>query len=108
MDDAKAKLEQGRAERQKELEAIGAAFADVPLEELEARLARISAAGPQGANEELTRTLDQERAERQRILAALREPFHGVSAEEIEREAAKAIAEVRAERRARRGNAESG
>ncbi len=46
--------------------------------------------------------LDVQRAERQQVLEAMREPFRDVSAEEIEREAAKAIAEVRAERRAAR------
>jgi prevent-host-death family protein len=46
--------------------------------------------------------LDQERAERWQLLEAMREPFRGVPTEEIDREAAKAIAEVRAERRAAR------
>ena len=52
-----AQLEQGKAERRRSLEAIGAAFADVPLEEIEAQLARISAEGPQVADEEPTRKL---------------------------------------------------
>ena len=46
--------------------------------------------------------LDDERAERWRLLESMREPFRGVPPEEIEREAAKAIAEVRAARRAAR------
>lgn len=46
--------------------------------------------------------LDEQRAERRRIVDAMREPFRGVPPEEIEREAAKAIADVRAERRAER------
>jgi hypothetical protein len=49
--------------------------------------------------------LDEERAERWQILEAMRAPFRGVPTEEIEREAAKAIAEVRAERRAAREKA---
>jgi PHD/YefM family antitoxin component YafN of YafNO toxin-antitoxin module len=49
--------------------------------------------------------LDEERAERWQILEAMRAPFRGVPTEEIEREAAKAIAEVRAERRATREKA---
>ena len=44
--------------------------------------------------------LDEQRDERRQILATLRAPFRGVPTEEIEREAAKAIGEVRAERRA--------
>jgi len=46
--------------------------------------------------------LDEEDAEAKAVLEAMRAPFRGVSSEEIEREAAKAIAEVRAERRAAR------
>jgi prevent-host-death family protein len=46
--------------------------------------------------------LDEERAERRRVLEAMRAPFRGIPFEEIEREADKAIAEVRAERRAER------
>ncbi len=46
--------------------------------------------------------LDEEDAEARAVLEAMRAPFRGVSAEEIETEAAKAIAEVRAERRAAR------
>lgn len=46
--------------------------------------------------------LDEQRDERWQVLEAMRAPFRGVPAEEIEREAAKAIAEVRAERRAER------
>src|SRR4051812_307628 len=41
--------------------------------------------------------LDEQRAERWQILEAMRAPFREVPAEEIEREAAKAIAEIRAE-----------
>jgi hypothetical protein len=50
-------------------------------------------------------SLDKERAERWQILEAMRAPFRRVPTEEIEREAAKAIAEVRAERRAAREKA---
>jgi hypothetical protein len=50
-------------------------------------------------------SLDEQRAERWQILEAMRAPFRGVPIEEIEREAAKAIAEVRAERRAAREKA---
>ncbi len=46
--------------------------------------------------------LDVERAEVGRVLAAMRAPFEGVPVEEIEREGAKAVAEVKAERAARR------
>ncbi len=46
--------------------------------------------------------LDEQRDERWQVLKAMRAPFLGVPAEEIEREAAKAIAEVRAERRTER------
>lgn len=51
------RLEQGKAVRRKALEAIGAAFADVPLEEIEAQLARIAAEGPQVAENEPARKL---------------------------------------------------
>ncbi len=49
--------------------------------------------------------LDEERAERWRVLEAMRAPFRGIPFEEIERETAKAIAEIRAERRAEREEA---
>ena len=51
--------------------------------------------------ERLTR-IDEEDREAWATLEAMRAPFRGVPSEEIEREAAKAIAEVRAERRAAR------
>lgn len=44
--------------------------------------------------------LDRQRDERHRVLEAMRAPFRDVPPEEIEREAAKAVAEVRAQRRA--------
>lgn len=88
-----ARWEREKAERWKAIEAIGAAFADVPLEELEAQINRIMTEGPQ---------LDEERGRRRRVLDAMREPFRGVAFEEIERETAKAVAEVRAEMRAER------
>ena len=46
--------------------------------------------------------MDAQDREAWAVLEAMREPFRGVPPEEIEREAAKAIAEVRAERRAAR------
>lgn len=49
--------------------------------------------------------LDRDRAERWRVLEAMRAPFRGVPTEELEREAAKAVAEVRAEMRAERAAA---
>jgi prevent-host-death family protein len=45
---------------------------------------------------------DEEDREAWAVLESMRAPFKDVSSEEIEREAAKAIAEVRAERRAAR------
>ena len=44
--------------------------------------------------------LDEERAERFKVIDEMREAFKDVPAEEIEREAARSLAEVRAERRA--------
>jgi prevent-host-death family protein len=44
--------------------------------------------------------LDQERAERFKVLEEFGEAFKDVPAEELEREVARALAEVRAERRA--------
>jgi prevent-host-death family protein len=49
--------------------------------------------------------LDAQRAERFRVLDTMREPFKDVPPEELEREAARAIAEVRAEMRAERERA---
>jgi prevent-host-death family protein len=49
--------ERERAERWKAIEAIGAAFADVPLEELEAQLSQIATEGPQIEGEESQRKL---------------------------------------------------
>lgn len=49
--------------------------------------------------------LDRQTAERFAILEAMRAPFKDVPPEEIEREAAKALAEVRAEMRAERERA---
>lgn len=46
-------------------------------------------------------------AEFDRVLTAMRAPFVGVPIEEIEREAAKALAEVDAERAARRSRGEA-
>lgn len=51
------RLDQEKAERRRAVEVIGAAFRDVPLEEIEAQLARIAAEGPQVADEEPTRKL---------------------------------------------------
>jgi prevent-host-death family protein len=47
--------------------------------------------------------LDRERAERFTVIDELRQAFAGVPDEELEREAERALAEVRAERRAERG-----
>jgi hypothetical protein len=52
--------------------------------------------------ERLTR-FDQERAERLALLDELRAPFADVSPDEIEREVERALTEVRAEKRAGRG-----
>ena len=49
--------------------------------------------------------LDRERAERFGVIDELRQAFAGVPDEELEREADRALAEVRAERRAERGRA---
>ncbi len=49
--------------------------------------------------------MDQEDRDAWAVLEAMRAPFRNVPIEEIEREAAKAIAEVRAERRAAREKA---
>ncbi|HET8523445.1 MAG TPA: type II toxin-antitoxin system Phd/YefM family antitoxin [Thermomicrobiales bacterium] len=49
--------------------------------------------------------LDAQRAERFRVIDAMRESFKDVPPEELEREAARAIAEVRAEMRAERERA---
>lgn len=48
------------------------------------------------------RRWDERKREIQRVLDAMGEPFKDVPSEEIEREAEKALAEVRAERRAAR------
>lgn len=49
--------------------------------------------------------LDQERAERFQVIDELRAAFKDVPPEELEREAARAVAEVRTERRAERERA---
>ena len=51
--------------------------------------------------------LDSQRVERYRILEAMRAPFRDVPPEEIEREAARSIAEVRAESREERDRGSS-
>jgi prevent-host-death family protein len=50
--------------------------------------------------------LDERDRRAREVLEAMRAPFRGVSPEEIQQEADKAIAEVRAERRAERARAE--
>ena len=49
--------------------------------------------------------LDERDRQAREVLAAMRAPFRGVSPEEIQQEADKAIAQVRAQRRAERGRA---
>lgn len=51
--------------------------------------------------------LDAQRAERRRLVEAMREPFPGVPPEELEREAERAIAAVRAQKRAERERAKA-
>lgn len=52
-------------------------------------------------------TFEREREERFRILDEVRTAFADIPSEELEREAARAIAEVRADRRARNGHSAS-
>jgi prevent-host-death family protein len=56
---------------------------------------------------ELLARLDAERAERRRIVEAMREPCRDVPPEELEREGERAIAEMRARKRAERERAEA-
>ncbi|MBA2453362.1 MAG: type II toxin-antitoxin system Phd/YefM family antitoxin [Chloroflexia bacterium] len=74
------------------LERAGEAFADVPLEELEAEVTRAL----REVREE-QRIADCQRQEFAEVLGRMREAFKDIPPEEIEREVISAIAEVRAE-----------
>jgi prevent-host-death family protein len=88
------RLDRERAERFKILEEIGAAFKDVPFEELEREIAR-AIAGVRAA-----RWTEGEGALREFAAG-----FADQTPEDVEREVAKAIAEVRAEKWAEREQA---
>jgi prevent-host-death family protein len=76
----------------KVLERAGEAFADVPLEELEAEVARAL-----DEVREAQRRADCQRQELAEVLVRMREAFKDIPSEEIEREVVNTIAEVRAE-----------